>query len=56
MHDDYDPIPADQKGTVVDVAPHDKGTDAWIQIDVDWGQTVDRNEVLARCSNLVVDC
>jgi len=35
MHDDPDPIPAGQVGTVVGVARHG-GKDAWDQIDVAW--------------------
>jgi len=36
MHDDPDPIPAGQLGTVVGVASHGIGKDAWHQIDVSW--------------------
>ncbi len=35
MHDDPDPIPAGQLGTVVGVKHHGD-TDAWNQIDVAW--------------------
>jgi hypothetical protein len=36
MHDDPDPIPAGQLGTVVSVSRHGGGTDTWHQIDVAW--------------------
>ena len=36
MRDDPDPIQIGQMGTVVSVARHGGGKDAWIQIDVSW--------------------
>ena len=36
MHDDPDPIPAGQVGTVVGVASHGGGQAVWHQIDVAW--------------------
>ena len=36
MTDDPDPIPAGQTGTVLGVASHGAGNDAWHQIDVRW--------------------
>ena len=36
MRDDPDPVPARQLGTVVGVARHGSGNDAWHQIDVAW--------------------
>ena len=36
MHDDPDPIPAGELGTVVSVSRHGAGTDTWHQIDVAW--------------------
>ena len=36
MHDDPDPIPVGQMGTVVSVSRHGGDKDAWHQIDVGW--------------------
>lgn len=36
MQDDPDPIQVRQTGTVVSVARHGGGKDAWFQIDVSW--------------------
>ena len=36
MHDDPDPIPAGQVGTVVGVMHHGDGSDKWFQIDISW--------------------
>lgn len=36
MQDDPDPIQTGQNGTVVSVARHGGGQDAWFQIDVSW--------------------
>lgn len=36
MQDDPDPIQVGQTGTVVSVARHGGGKDAWFQIDVSW--------------------
>jgi hypothetical protein len=36
MHDDPDPIPVGQIGTVVGVTRHGSGQDEWFQIDVSW--------------------
>ncbi len=36
MQDDPDPIQVGQTGTVVSVARHGGGQDAWFQIDVSW--------------------
>ena len=36
MHDDPDPIPPGQLGTVVSVSRPGAGTDTWHQIDVAW--------------------
>lgn len=36
MQDDPDPIQVGQTGTVVSVAGHGGGKDAWFQIDVSW--------------------
>jgi len=55
MHDDPDPIPVGQVGTVDGVARHG-GKDAWDQIDVAWdnGRTLmlvwppDRFEIVGR--------
>jgi hypothetical protein len=36
MHDDPDPIPVGQTGTVVGIKRHGSGQDEWFQIDVSW--------------------
>jgi len=36
MHDDPDPIPVGQVGTVVGVRRNGRGNDEWFQIDVSW--------------------
>jgi hypothetical protein len=36
MPDDPDPIPTGEVGTVVSVALHGDGRDAWHQVDVNW--------------------
>lgn len=36
MPDDPDPIKPGATGTVTDVGRHGEGSDAWVQIDVDW--------------------
>ena len=36
MHDDPDPIPVGQVGTVVGLRRHGRGKDEWFQIDVSW--------------------
>lgn len=36
MHDDPDPIPVGQTGTVVGIKRHGSGKDEWFQIEVSW--------------------